>query len=80
VRERGGEREREKETESYKLAIQRFCRMANLKIISRISPIYEALSSLFSRCAHDSGLVGKVLCTITWIIAKHRFKGFCRPL
>jgi hypothetical protein len=44
--------------------------MANLKVISRISPTYEALGSLFSRCAYDSGVVGKELCTMAGIACR----------
>jgi len=52
---------------SYKLTIQRFFRVTNLNVISRISLAYEAFGSLCLRCAHDSGVVGKVLCTVIWI-------------
>jgi len=39
-------------------------------VISRISLTYEAFGSLFLRCAHDSGVVGKVLCTVVWIACR----------
>jgi hypothetical protein len=44
--------------------------MANFKVIIRISPTYETLGSLFSRRANDSGVVGKVLCTLAWITCR----------
>jgi hypothetical protein len=52
---------------SYKLAIQIIFKMSNLKVIIKVTPTHEAPESLLSRCAHDSGLVGKVPCKMACI-------------
>jgi hypothetical protein len=51
-------------------------KVVSLKVMHKGSPIYETLGLTMSRCAHDSVLVGKVLCVMA-IFSPRYHGGYC---